>query len=213
MSAAQLEWVGYIASAVLAISLLITNVWYFRWVNLVGALLFAVYGLLIKSMPVFYLNGLITGIDVYFIFQMTNKVDYFHYLTSTYKESAYLRYFLRYYSRDISHHFPRFNIDKCPQEQKYTFVVRNAVSVGLFSYHLEGDCAVIDLDYTIPAYRDLKNTRYLIRDALAAEFASQGVTCLRIYTAVPQHIRYLKRLGFDEDKEQSNTYHMKLPMA
>lgn len=207
------EWVGYAASAVLAASFLITNVWYFRWINLVGALLFTIYGALIKSMPVLLLNGLITGIDVYFIFQMSNKVDYFHYLSNTYKESAFLRYFLRYYSRDISYHFPRFSIEECSPNQKFTFVVRNAVSVGLFSYHVDGNCAVIDLDYTIPEYRDLKNTRYLVRDALAEEFKEQGITRLCTYTTVPQHIRYIKRLGFVEDKDRSHAFHLDLPMA
>lgn len=213
MSATQLEWIGYIASGVLALSFIITNVWYFRWVNLIGASLFAVYGLLIKSMPVFYLNGLIAGIDVFFIFQMMNKVDYFHYLTSTYRDNEFLRYFLRYYSRDISYHFPRFDLDECPPDQKFTFVVRNAVSVGLFAYHIEGDCAVIDLDYTIPAYRDLKNTRYLIRDALADEFGQHSIKRLCTYTTVPQHIRYIKRLGFTEDKDRSHAFHLELPMA
>jgi len=206
------EWVGYIASAIIAISLLITNLWYFRWVNLIGAFSFAVYGLLIGSTPVFILNALIAGIDLYFIFQMMKRVDYFHYLTVTFKESAYLRYFLRYYTRDISYHFPRFSPERLSPDQKYTFILRNAVSVGLFSYHVEGDCAVIDIDYTIPAYRDLQNTRYLIRDALAEEFAAQKIERLCIYSTVAKHITYIKKLGFVEDPKQPNIYRLKLPM-
>jgi hypothetical protein len=213
MQAWQLEWIGYIASAVIALSLLITNVWYFRWINMIGAFLFSMYGLLIGSMPVALLNGLITGIDLYFIIQMTNKVDYFHYLTVTYQDSPFLRYFLRYYSRDISFHFPRFNLDNLSPDQKYTFILRNAVSVGLFSYHVAGDCAEIDLDYTVPAYRDLKNTRYLIRDALAKDFTAQGIKRLCIFSTVPKHVDYIKKLGFAEDPGQPNMYRLNLPMA
>ena len=212
MTPAMLEWIGYTASAIVALSLLITNVWYFRWVNLGGAILFSSYGLLIGSFPVALLNGLIAVIDIYFIVQMSNKVDYFHYLTTTYKDSPFLRYFLRYYSRDIGHHFPRFSQDKLSPEQKYTFVLRNAVSVGLFSYHQEGDCAVIDLDYTIPAYRDLKNTHYLIRDALSEEFKALGIKRLCTYSTVPKHISYIKKLGFTEDPAQPNLYRLDLPM-
>jgi len=208
----QLEWIGYIASAIIALSLLITNVWHFRWVNLVGAVLFSIYGLMIGAIPVALMNALIAGIDVFFIVQMTNRVDYFHYLTVTYKDSPFLRYFLRYYTRDIGFHFPRFSQDKLSPDQKYTFILRNAVSVGLFSYHQEGDCAVIDLDYTIPAYRDLKNTRYLIRDALAEEFAAQGIKRLCTYSTVPKHINYIKKLGFTEDTTQANLFHLSLPM-
>jgi hypothetical protein len=212
MTQHYLEWIGYIASALIALSLLITNLWYFRWVNLVGAALFSLYGVTIGSMPVALLNGLIALIDLYFIVQMTRRVDYFHYLTVTFRDSPFLRYFLRYYTRDIGHFFPRFFPDKLSPEQKYTFVLRNAVSVGVFSYHVEGDCAVIDLDYTIPAYRDLKNTRYLIRDALDEEFRVQGIRRLCTYTTVPKHVHYIEKLGFIPDPEQPNLYRLELPM-
>ncbi|HMP73466.1 MAG TPA: hypothetical protein PKE55_09415 [Kiritimatiellia bacterium] len=207
------EWIGYIASAIIAVSLLITNLWYFRWINLVGAVLFSVYGMLIGSVPVALMNGLIAGIDIYFILQMRRKVDYFHYLTVSYQQSAYLQYFLRYYTRDIGHHFPRYSPEKLDPNQKYTFILRNAVSVGVFSYHVEGDCGVVDLDYTIPAYRDLQNTRYLIRDALAEQFEKDGVKRLSVYTTVPKHSRYLRSLGFVEHEQRPNTYMLTLPMA
>lgn len=212
MNVSPAEWLGYIASGIIAISLLITNLWYFRWVNLIGAAAFSVYGVVIGSPPVAMLNGIIAGIDLYFILQMLKRVDYFHYLTVTYKDSPFLQYFLRYYTRDIGHHFPRFFPDNLSADQKYTLVIRNAVTVGVFSYHIDGDCGVIDLDYTIPAYRDLKNTRYLIREALAEEFKRQGVTRLRTYSTVPKHIHYIIKLGFTEDPDQPNMYHMNLPM-
>jgi N-acetylglutamate synthase-like GNAT family acetyltransferase len=204
------EGLGYAASGVVAISLLITNLWYFRWINLAGALAFSIYGLLIGSVPVAMLNGIIVAIDVYFILQMMKKVDYFHYLTVTYKDSPYLQYFLRYYVRDIGHHFPRFWPDKLSPDQKYTFVLRNAVSVGVFSYHTEGDCGVIDLDYTLPAYRDLQNTRYLIDVALADEFKQLGLKRLRTYTTVPKHSRYLEKLGFRPVSGEPGTYELML---
>jgi hypothetical protein len=212
MNVPNAEWLGYAASGIIALSLLVSNLWYFRWINLVGAAAFSVYGLVIGSTPVAILNGIIAAIDVYFILQMIRRVDYFHYLTVTYKDSPYLQYFLRYYTRDIGHHFPRFAPEKLSPDQKYTFVLRNAVSVGVFSYHVEGDCAVIDLDYTIPAYRDLKNTRYLIREALAEEFQRAGIKCLRSYSTIKKHVNYIKEIGFTEDPEQPNLYHLTLPI-
>lgn len=212
MNISPAEWLGYIASGLIAVSLLITNLWYFRWVNLIGAVSFSTYGLLIGSPPVAVLNGIIAVIDIYFILQMLKRVDYFHYLTVTYKESPYLQYFLRYYTRDIGHHFPRFFPEKLSPDQRYKIVLRNAVSVGVFTYHVEGTCAVIDLDYTIPAYRDLKNTRYLISVALDEEFKRQGVTGLRTYSTVPKHVNYIRKLGFTEVTDQPNTYCLQLPV-
>lgn len=213
MTRDQLEWIGYAASAVIACSLLITNVWHFRRINLVGASLFCVYGVLIGAKPVALMNGLIACIDIYFIVQMMNRVDYFHYVTVTYKESKYLQYFLRYYTRDIGYHFPRFFPDKLSPEQRYTFVVRNAVSVGVFSYHVDGDCGVIDLDYVTPAYRDLKNTRYLLREALGQEFAKQNLSRLRVYSTVPKYVKHIRVLGFSEVPDQPHVFELKLPLA
>lgn len=212
MQAWQLEWIGYIASAIIALSLLITNVWYFRWINLVGASLFSMYGLMIGALPVAFMNGFIAVIDIFFIVRMTKRIDFFHYVTVTYKDSAFLRYFLRYYTRDIEFHFPHFSEDNLSPDQKYIFIVRNAMPVGVFTYHQKEDCAVIDLDYSIPAFRDLKNTRYLIRDALTEEFAAQGIKRLSTYSTVSKHIRYIKKLGFTEDLKQSNLFHLDLPM-
>lgn len=213
MTPELIAWIGYIASAIIALSLLITNIWYFRWINLVGAVLFSAYGLLINSLPVAMMNGLIAVIDIYFVIQMSNRVDYFHYLSVTYKDSPYLRYFLRYYTRDIGHHFPRFSPDKLSPDQHYTFVLRNAVSVGVFSYHVEGDAGIIDLDYIIPAYRDLKNTRYLIRDALAEEFEQLKLSKLTVYSTVKKYVAHINQLGFKEDPARPNTYHLTLPLV
>lgn len=213
MTQAQLEWIGYGASAIIAGSLLVTNVWWFRRINFVGAALFCLYGILIKATPVALMNGLIAVINVFFIIQMMNKVDYFHYITVTWKESKYLQYFLRYYVRDIGHHFPRFFPEKLSPDQKYTFVLRNAVSVGVFSYHIDGDTGVIDLDYVIPAYRDLKNTRYLIRDALAERFRAEKIGRLRVYSTEAKYVKHIRKLGFREIDGQPNAYELKLPMA
>ncbi len=205
------EWIGYGASAVIAVSLLITNVWYFRWINMAGAFLFCLYGLLIQSIPVAFMNGLIGFIDLYFIVQMIIRVDYFHYLDVKYRDNSYLQYFLKYYVRDIGYHFPRFAPEQCPPDQKYTIILRNAIPVGVFSYHKEGESGIIDLDYIIPEYRDLKNTRLLIRDGLAGEFKDRNIRRLTVETAVPKYIKYIKALGFEEDPERDNTYHLPLP--
>ncbi len=211
MTTEYLHYFGYAASGLIAISLLISNIWYFRWINMTGAFLFSVYGLLIGAVPVAALNGLITVINLTFIVKMFRKVDYFHYLMVTYRDSPYLQYFLRYYTRDIGHYFPRFQLDKRDPEQRYSIVLRNAIPVGVFSYHKEGDCAVIDLDYTIPAYRDLKNTRYLIEHALADEFKEQGINRLCTYTSVAAHVRYILKMGFYVDPEIPHLYHMNMP--
>lgn len=58
------EWLGYIASLIVLISLLMSSVKKLRWINLLGSLTFAVYGFLINALPVAVMNAGIVGINI-----------------------------------------------------------------------------------------------------------------------------------------------------
>ncbi|GJQ61318.1 MAG: membrane protein [Melioribacteraceae bacterium] len=64
------EIVGYIASFFAGFSLMMGNILYLRWLNLVGATLFCWYGLMIEAYPVLVLNLFITGADIYYIYKI-----------------------------------------------------------------------------------------------------------------------------------------------
>ncbi|MEZ9595030.1 hypothetical protein AB4298_10330 [Shewanella sp. 10N.261.52.F9] len=64
------EWVGYIASVVVAISLMMSNIKKLRWWNLVGAALFVAYGLAIDAIPVALVNFFIVLIDAYYLVKL-----------------------------------------------------------------------------------------------------------------------------------------------
>jgi uncharacterized membrane protein len=69
-SAAIWEWVGYLASVVVAISLMMANIKKLRWWNLVGAGLFVAYGLAIDALPVALVNFFIVLIDIYYLVKL-----------------------------------------------------------------------------------------------------------------------------------------------
>ncbi|BAJ03631.1 YgjV family protein [Shewanella violacea] len=64
------EWVGYLASVVVAISLMMSNIKKLRWWNLIGAALFVAYGLAIDALPVALVNFFIVLIDAYYLVKM-----------------------------------------------------------------------------------------------------------------------------------------------
>jgi uncharacterized membrane protein len=64
------EWVGYLASVVVAISLMMSNIKKLRWWNLAGALLFVAYGLAIEALPVALVNFFIVIIDIYYLVKL-----------------------------------------------------------------------------------------------------------------------------------------------
>ena len=72
-----IELIGYAGSALIAISLMMKNIYYLRRINLIGASTFAVYGLLTGTIPVFILNSFISIVDIYYIMETKRKKEYF----------------------------------------------------------------------------------------------------------------------------------------
>lgn len=64
------EWVGYLASVLVAISLMMSNIKKLRWWNLLGAGLFVAYGLAINALPVALVNFFIVLIDIYYLVKL-----------------------------------------------------------------------------------------------------------------------------------------------
>ena len=54
-----IEWIGYLASILIAISMFMKDIVKLRFINLVGSLLFAFYGFSIKAYPVAIINSII----------------------------------------------------------------------------------------------------------------------------------------------------------
>lgn len=73
-SATIWEWVGYLASVVVAISLMMSNIKKLRWWNLIGAALFVAYGAAIDAYPVALVNFFIVLIDIYYLVKLYREV-------------------------------------------------------------------------------------------------------------------------------------------
>jgi predicted ABC-type sugar transport system permease subunit len=63
------ELLGYSASVFVAISLMMRSVSKLRVINLVGATLFTIYGLMIGALPVAALNFFIVLVNLYYLQQ------------------------------------------------------------------------------------------------------------------------------------------------
>ncbi len=65
----------------------------------------------------------------------------------------------------------------------------------------------IKVDYVIPDYRDLKNAQYFFTGG-KDYFLKKGFDKFRAFSAVEEHNKYLKKIGFEEEKE--NVFVMKI---
>ena len=189
-----LEAFGYVASALIAVSLMMRSIVRLRWINLVGAACFTLYGVLIGAYPVAALNFAIVLINVYFLVKMRRAKEAFSVVEMP-PDAPYVAEFLRFYAPEIQRFQPGFTFDSAAP-QHVLMVLRDMVPAGaLVLAPGPKREASVSLDFVTPAYRDFKVGQYLFhrRRDLFRDF---GVD--RIVTAAgsADHAVYLERMGF-----------------
>ncbi len=197
-----LEWFGYLSSLVILISLLNSSIIRLRWINLVGSLLFTVYGFLLGSIPVAILNGGIVIIDIYFLLKIYTSKEFFHILEFT-STSNYFNHFIDFYKDDIKDMFNGFDF-RFTKDDVGIYILRNAVTAGLFIAR-KRDSGSLDivLDYAVNEYRDFKMGKFLF-DNNKEFFIDKGYT--RLYSKVHNstHEKYLLKVGFEKIKDSDD---------
>lgn len=201
-----IEWIGYIGSVVIAISLTMSSIIKLRWLNLAGSAVFSFYGFAIGSLPVAMLNLFIACVNIYFLSTIYSRKDAFK-LLSIQGDNAYIRYFLDYYQAEIRKFFPDFERDKErmleDREQPVSLVIlRNATMAGLFLGNQQDGEVEVFLDFVIPEYRDMKPGTFLYEKNLHY-FKKKGIKRLVSQVKNEKHLQYLKHMGFVEQGEKT----------
>lgn len=203
------EIIGYTASILVAISLMMNAIIKLRLVNLIGAFTFSVYGVLIGSIPVAAMNGFIVLINIYYLIQMYRDQEYFQLLTEN-DESNYTKAFLNYYRSHIRTYQPSYSFDESYNFS--LFVLRDMVPAGLVQGNIdENGVLSIDLDFVIPDYRDFKIGRYLFSENLDF-FRCRDISEIRTTAGNKDHNEYLDKIGFKRT-ENDDSYPYKLPVS
>ncbi len=68
-----IEWVGYLASVLIAASMFMKDIVKLRFMNLVGSLCFVIYGIVIGAYPVAVTNIVIVVVNLYYLYKMVNE--------------------------------------------------------------------------------------------------------------------------------------------
>jgi len=191
-----LEWIGYIGSIIIAVSLTMTSMVKLRWLNFIGALIFTVYGAAIHAIPVVLVNGFITCIDLYYIFKMYAAKDFFT-IQEINSDNTYLKQFLEYYKKGIPKDFPNFNPDN-NKGKLALIVLRNMQVAAVFIGHKSNESTLtIDLDFATPQYRDFKTGDFLF-NRNAHLFTDQGITKLLVTPFSKSQFKYYPKVGFTQ---------------
>ena len=188
------ELIGYLASVLVAVSLMMSSLLKLRVINLGGAICFTVYGFVIHAYPVAAVNLFIVFINAYYLIEIFTAKEYFTVLETAH-DSEYLQRFLGFYEKEIARFLPEFAFVPA-EKQMIFFVLRNLVPAGVFIVEARPDGALfIALDFVIPGYRDFKIGQFLFA-ASAGLFEAKGFQKLYSLPGNPAHEKYLRRMGF-----------------
>jgi len=202
-----LELLGYLASGLIVIAMMMSSILWLRMINMVGAAAFAVYGSLIHAYPVALLNTFVVMVNIYYLTRMLRAKRFFQ-LLKLKPESDYLKYFLGFYRRDIANILPDFEYR--PVEKQVTlFILRDCAPVGVFIAEQKPDGVLrVILDFVVPGYRDLKIGRFLFVEQ-AEFFRERGVKEIIIAPRTKKFGAYLVKVGFEPAHRQQGSFRIR----
>lgn len=192
-----IELIGYLASALIVLSLLMASVFRLRIINLVGATVFTVYGLLISSWPVILTNAAIVVIDVYYLVVMLRDraARGYYEVVAVPPSSPVLARFVIFHGDDMRRFQPSFA--GLSDRYECWMILRDAVPVGAVIGELEGDELELHLDYVTREHRDFTPGEVLF--GRSGTFQELGVSSVTSSAETAPHRRYLARMGFERD--------------
>ncbi len=197
LAVSGVEALGYLASALVILSLTMRSVVRLRIISLCGSVAFFAYGLLIESPPVMVTNGCIALINLWFLRQeffvdAANR----HGLgvSSIRPDSPFLTDFIEYHAGDIGRFQPDFHMP-AGDDVMSLLLTRDSLPAGLIVGRRDGDTLTIDLDYVLREHRDSRLGQWVFGPG-ADVFRSSGLRRLCANASTEVHDKYLRRIGF-----------------
>ncbi|MGE4571549.1 MAG: hypothetical protein AB7E09_02270 [Candidatus Izemoplasmatales bacterium] len=206
----MIETIGYTASILILISLIMSSTKKLRWINLFGSLTFVFYALYSQAYPVAVLNLFTAIANVYYLYKIYSNQAYFNILKIQ-KNNEYIDYFLEHNRQDLNQFYPKLDIDFRTAEYSF-YILRDIMPVGVFvANQYDKDTLKVDLDYVIPSYRDFKAGKY-IYEKNKDIFLNRGYQKLITFSDNDKHDKYLVKMGFKiiDESDDARTYLLNL---
>ena len=140
--------VGYLASALVVVSLTMRSVVRLRIISLLGSITFVVYGLLIDSAPIVVTNAAIMAINVWFLrkeFASVSGGGFDLGASHIRPDSPFLRDFVDFHLIDIHRFQPDFVLTTGDDVTSW-LLTRDGLPAGLLIGRRSGSTLTIDLD-------------------------------------------------------------------
>ena len=200
-TAMLIEIFGYIGSALVVVSMLMSSVVKLRVINTFGSIISGTYAFIVGAFPLLLMNICLIVINVYNLFKLLKTEQQYDMVEGT-AEDKYLAYFLERYKDDIKSFFPAFTMNDKVDYASYV-CCEGVIAGVLLGTKKEDGTIDVALDYSTPVHRDCSVGKYLY-----SKLPSKGIkTLVFSQNASETHTSYLVKMGF---VKENNSYVKKL---
>jgi len=186
-----IELIGYLGSALVLVSMMMTSVVRLRIINLIGGVIFSVYALIIRSYPTALMNIALAGINIFYLIRIFKEQKIYDAVRLN-QNDGYFSYLIKRYRDDIIKIFPDATVDSTNADVAY-LVCCDADPACLFlgKETAPGELEVL-LDYATPVYRDASVGRFLYR-----QLRKDGYRSLAFTQNAESHRDFLQKIGYE----------------
>lgn len=227
------EIIGYAASILVALSLIMISIVKLRWINLFGCLFFVAYGILIQSLPIILTNSFITIVNILHLRKLYSRgIANIHYLPLHPSKHSLLDEFIDTYREDILRWYPSFvepSLEENFEQNGGAYLaLKGLKAIGFVHYQtcrsyinqakshekallqekleelFPEHTIVLNADYLEPRYRDMG-----LADILYQELGKKLPEKIRYSLVIGskenrKNIRFLKRHGYNMINEKED---------
>lgn len=191
-----LEIFGWIGSALVVWSLTLGRVLRFRWMNLIGSLVAAIYNGIIGVWPFMAMNAIIVLINIYWLTKLYRERhdEAVYGVVPVRADDGYLRHILGVHAQDMATNWG-FNPDTLDDGNRHAWlVVKGDETVGVTVVRDEGTDGVVELDWVSPRFRDFTPGEFVHRRS--GVFRDLGFSRIVVDDPAKHTHEYLDRVGF-----------------
>jgi len=191
------EVIGYVASILIAVAMMMSNMLRLRVVALLGSMTMSLYGVLIGAWPIVIANIFISVVHAWYLRRLVFSPIHFELQSISEASHWYLARFLRFHGKDMAHSHPNTDVLAIDDRHGF-FILRDLVSTGLFVYTKDGKDGQdlrIHLDYVTPEFRDLRSARFAYSE-FDRRFPEGGPRRFLVEPPSAEMAAYYRRVGF-----------------